>query len=120
MATIDDKLIGSRLRTIRLQRGLTQAAVGGRLNFSEPYLSRIENGKQRINLEKLYDFCVVLGVGEMEILEGCCPELATIEQSTVLDQSKACLLELINRASPASVKMMLRVCQSICEDNESP
>ncbi len=70
-------------------------------------------------MEKLYEFCVVLGVGEMEILEGCCPELATIEQSAVLDQNKAHLLELINRASPASMKMMLRVCQSICEDNES-
>ncbi len=118
MATIDDKLIGSRLRTIRLQRGLTQEAVGDRLNMKGPYLSRVENGKQRINLERLYDFCVLFGIGEMEIIEGCCPELSTIEQGAVLDQNKARLFELINRASPASMKKMLKVCQSICDDNE--
>lgn len=72
MAVINDKLIGSRIRAARLQSGYTQEQAASKLQVTEAYWSRIENGRARINLERLYDICQMFHLNEMNLLNECC------------------------------------------------
>src|SRR4051812_49762160 len=45
--------VGSRLRQIRAQRGITLVELSGRTGISKSTLSRLENGKRRPSLELL-------------------------------------------------------------------
>ena len=37
---------GSRIRSLRKNRGLTQEQLAEKMNVSTPYIAKIENGKQ--------------------------------------------------------------------------
>lgn len=56
--------IGQRLREIRKQRGLSQQDVAEELGIPQSNLSRIENGKQRLNLTVLAG---ILSIYRMEM-----------------------------------------------------
>lgn len=117
MATIDDRLIGSRIRSARLKAGMTQEQLANQLDITEAYCSRIECGKARLNLARLYDFCAVLHVREMDILDGCCaePDGKPVQET---DSHKTQLRALIDRASPATLEMLLPVCEAVVRQSE--
>lgn len=56
--------IGQRLRELRKSKGLSQQDVADRLGIPQSNLSRIENGKQRLNLTVLAG---ILSIYEMEM-----------------------------------------------------
>lgn len=117
MATINDRLIGSRIRSARLKAGLTQDQVANLLDMTEAYCSRVECGKSRINLSRLYDFCSVLNVHEMDILAGCCTEYSN-DHLKEDDIYKAQLLSLIEQASPATLEMLVPICEAVVHQGE--
>lgn len=117
MATINDRLIGSRIRSARIKAGLTQDQVANQLDMTEAYCSRVECGKSRINLARLYDFCNVLHVHEMDILAGCCTEYSS-EQLKEDNIHKAQLLALIDQASPAALEMLVPICEAVVHQSE--
>ncbi len=47
------KLIGKRIKMIRIGKGLQQSVVAKALNISQAYLSNIENGRFNITVENL-------------------------------------------------------------------
>lgn len=119
MAVINDKLIGSRIRAARLQYGFTQEQAASKLQVTEAYWSRIENGRARINLERLYDICQLFHLNEMSLLEGCCSELSNGDKEAYTDPHVLKLLDLLNHSSPSTLKMMAKVCQTIYEESEN-
>ena len=48
---IDYKLIGNRIKTLRVQRGLTQDQLAEMVDITTIYLSRIENGHAKPTLD---------------------------------------------------------------------
>jgi len=46
--------IGRRLKSLRIDRGLTQEELAFEVNISRDHLSNIENGKFSINIKTLY------------------------------------------------------------------
>lgn len=46
--------LGRRLKSLRLEKGLTQEEVAHEVKFSRDHLSNIENGKHPINIKNLY------------------------------------------------------------------
>lgn len=62
--------IGKRMQELRKKKGYSLRDLGNRLNIAHSYLSMIENGKKRPNLElleavaKVYDVSVSYLVGE--------------------------------------------------------
>ncbi|MBO4264748.1 MAG: helix-turn-helix transcriptional regulator [Clostridia bacterium] len=58
---IDYKLIGSRIKKARDQKGLTQEKLAEAANITVVYLSKIENGKVRPTLETLSCICDFIG-----------------------------------------------------------
>ncbi|HEY5225111.1 MAG TPA: helix-turn-helix transcriptional regulator [Microbacteriaceae bacterium] len=60
--------IGSALRRMRLQRGLTLRQLSDRSRVSLPYLSEIERGRKEASSEILSTICLVLGVSVPDLL----------------------------------------------------
>ena len=59
-------LVGSRIRTLRKDRELTQADLAGRIGIQQSDLCRMENGEYKVSLETLFR---ILSVFEMNIAE---------------------------------------------------
>jgi len=60
--------IGSVIRTLREQKGLTQADLATRAGLNQPYLSRLETlSRERVDARALSKIAAVLGVSVEEI-----------------------------------------------------
>lgn len=118
MATINDKLIGSRIREARIACGLTQEQLADMLNFTEAYCSRVEHGKARINLERLYDYCRILHLHEMDILRGCCQEVYKEPAPYAEDPTKAELHRMIDSVPPSMIPLLLSVFEAIIKHSQ--
>ena len=68
--SIDNNLIGLRIKEIRKRRGITQAQLAEMTDLSVPYVSYIENGKKKISLETLIRTCNALEVTLDDLLAG--------------------------------------------------
>ena len=59
-------LVGSRIRTLRRDRHLTQAELSNRNGIQQSDLCRMENGEYKVSLETLFK---ILSIFEMSIAE---------------------------------------------------
>jgi len=59
---------GNLLRRIRLESGLTQAQVASRIGEPQSYVSKYENGEQRLDLFELEQICSAIGVSLMDFV----------------------------------------------------
>ena len=57
---VDYKLIGSRIKSGRIMKGLTQEYVAERAKITTVYLSKIENGHVRPTIDVLDSICETL------------------------------------------------------------
>ncbi|MFV8054724.1 helix-turn-helix domain-containing protein [Mycobacterium sp. 48b] len=62
------KLIGLRIRTLRLDRGLSQESLALESGVARNQLIQMEHGRRGILAERLYDIAEVLGVPVGELL----------------------------------------------------
>ena len=61
---------GSRIRSLRKNRGLTQEQLAEKMNVSTPYIAKIENGKQTGPVELAVEFAEFFGVSLDYLLVG--------------------------------------------------
>lgn len=61
-------LIGHRIRTLRLERGLSQESLALESGIARNQLIQMEHGRRGILVERLYDIADVLGVAVGELL----------------------------------------------------
>jgi len=69
LRTIDPAELGRRLRAARMGKGMTQTDLAGE-DVSVGYVSRIESGHRRPNLQVLTDLCTRLGTPVEQLLVG--------------------------------------------------
>ncbi|MBU2548292.1 MAG: XRE family transcriptional regulator [Proteobacteria bacterium] len=67
---IDEDQIGSRIRQLRLERGLTTTAVAQQAGISQGYLSKIENSKKAPPISTMINLAKALGVHVTDVLLG--------------------------------------------------
>jgi tetratricopeptide (TPR) repeat protein len=70
---IDPAELGQRLRAARVAKGMTQTDLAG-ADVSVGYVSRIESGHRRPNLQVLSDLCLRLGTPVEQLLMGVAPQ----------------------------------------------
>ena len=70
---IDPVELGQRLRAARVANGMTQTDLAG-TEVSVGYVSRIEAGHRRPNLQVLTDLCARLGTPVEQLLMGVAPQ----------------------------------------------
>lgn len=59
----------SVLRQIRLDAGLTQAALAERLGQSQSYVSKYESGEQRLDLTEIEELCNAVGISLRDFVD---------------------------------------------------
>ena len=92
-------LVGSRIRTLRRDRNLTQAELSNRIGIQQSDLCRMENGEYKVSLETLFR---ILSVFEMNIAEFFHEELPG-----ALRERDAEILRLFHRLSPRSQEELI-------------
>jgi transcriptional regulator with XRE-family HTH domain len=63
------RAVGRRIRSVRLERGLTQEALALESGVTRNVLIHVEHGKRGLLFERLYDIADVLGVTAGDLLE---------------------------------------------------
>ncbi|MDI5967343.1 helix-turn-helix transcriptional regulator [Streptomyces sp. SL13] len=67
--TVRRRRLGSELRKLREQRGMTAEEVAARLLVSQSKISRLENGRRSISQRDVRDLCGVYGVEDERVVE---------------------------------------------------
>jgi transcriptional regulator with XRE-family HTH domain len=60
--------VGQRIRTLRVNRGLTQESLALRSGVTRNVLIDVESGKRGLLYERLFDLAEVLGVPAAELM----------------------------------------------------
>ena len=68
--SIDTKLIGKRVKEVRVARGMPQMLLAEKSDISVPYLSYIENKKKAPSLEVIVKIAMALNTSVDSLLEG--------------------------------------------------
>jgi len=72
--------IGSKIRQLRKERGLTQAVLAKKIGVQQSYLCRMENGEYKVALDTLFRILGVFGMNIGDFFQG------TDESSTSMIQ----------------------------------
>jgi len=90
--------IGSRLRELRKERGLTQAELARQIGIQQSDLSRMEKGEYRVSLDNLFK---ILGVFDLDLADffGDQSEKTELEQQP-LSREDMKILHLMRELSP--------------------
>ena len=62
----DEIIIGSMLKRLRVDRGVSQDAMAAAIGIPQTIVSRIERGARRITVSELRQACAVLSVSMAE------------------------------------------------------
>ncbi len=65
-----NKAIGTRIRQIRHERGLTTQVIGNRVGVTQAQISQIETGRSAASVITLYKIAGVLEISMSEMLQG--------------------------------------------------
>jgi len=65
-----DHLVGSRLRYLREERGITQAQLASEVGITFQQIQKYERGNNRISASKLWLFCNIFNVLPNDFFEG--------------------------------------------------
>jgi len=90
--------IGSRLRRLRKERGLTQAELARQIGIQQSDLSRMEKGEYRVSLDNLFK---ILGVFDLDLADffGQQKMSAAVEKQP-LSRDDMKILHLLRELSP--------------------
>jgi transcriptional regulator with XRE-family HTH domain len=80
--------IGSALRRLRLQRGMTLRQLSESSRVSLPYLSEVERGRKEVSSEILLTICIVLGLSVSDLLRETDAEFGRAERPVLDIRSK--------------------------------
>ncbi|NEW73540.1 MULTISPECIES: helix-turn-helix domain-containing protein [Streptomyces] len=65
--------VGQRLRTLRLDKGLTQMQLGARAGIDNKTISRIENGRYPTSIDQIARLARALDVPSFRLFHDCDP-----------------------------------------------
>lgn len=99
------KLIGARIKNIRLKKGMTQEQLSEKMGINPKYLSSIERGKENPTLNTIINLSQSLGINIDEIFTSL-----QIEDPSRL---KALLKSLLNEADDEQLKLATKIISTI-------
>jgi transcriptional regulator with XRE-family HTH domain len=62
------ELVGSNVKRIRQEKGLTQEQLAELSGFSQQYISGLERGRRNPTIVTIYELAIVLGVDHVELV----------------------------------------------------
>ncbi|MCT4631318.1 MAG: helix-turn-helix domain-containing protein [Firmicutes bacterium] len=105
---IDYKLIGERIKKFRQEKAITQSTLSEMLDVSNVYVSKIERGVARVNLEMLFKISTLLEVSVSQLLTGI-----DEDANNYLDVE---ISKLMEHSSVEEKRMIYNVVKAIIKD----
>jgi transcriptional regulator with XRE-family HTH domain len=65
-----DREVGTRLRALREEAGMSQTALAERAGITFQQVQKYENGANRVSISRLIQFCEALDVPPSQVLDG--------------------------------------------------
>ena len=62
------KLVGTNLRRIRREKGLTQEELSELSGFTQQYLSTVESGQANPTIVTIYEIATAIGVSHIDLV----------------------------------------------------
>ena len=106
---IDYSILGERIRRERRKQGLTQEDLAYKIDMSSVFLSRVERGTSRINLNRLAQISTVLDIPLETLITGTC-----FKSEKYLDNE---LYEIITQCSPVKQKLIYNLAKIVLSSN---
>jgi len=97
--SFDYKIIGSRIKSARERRGLTQEKLAEELEVSNVFISKIERGKTPISLDRLSELCHVLEESPEYILNGANRSSEDYLRNEIMEMLVGCSAEKVRLIS---------------------
>ena len=101
----DLKLVGSRIKAVRISRGMSQADLAVEASVSLPLISNIERGKTSMQLETFVKVAEALQVSADYLLRPDVPEVKAIYQGE--------FAELLEDCSASEMETILKIVREV-------
>ena len=101
----DLKLVGSRIKAVRISRGMSQADLAVEASVSLPLISNIERGKRGMQLETFVKVAEALQVSADYLLRPDVPEVKAIYQGE--------FAELLEDCSASEMETILKIVREV-------
>lgn len=109
------KLVGTRIRALRKERGLSQEALGEKGGFHFSYIGQIERGEKNVSLLNLYKIAGALDVSLIQLFAYVDEEfLVTSTESDIQD-----IVGLLHEANDEKLRLAKNVLREILRGNAS-
>lgn len=102
---LDYKIIGQRIKYSRNEKNITQNKLAELLDVSNVYISRIERGVSKVNLEMLYKISIILDIPIGKLITG-----VDQDSSIYLDAE---IGELIKTCTPKKKKLIFELVKTV-------
>lgn len=106
----DYSIIGDRIRQARKNKKLSQRDLSDKMDITTAYLSKVENGKDHFNVQRITQASQILEVPEGYFLDG-----TSINSNNYLDKE---LHTLIKKCSPKYQKVIYDIAKIIAKSEE--
>ena len=106
--SLDYSIIGERLKKARVAKGYTQEQLAEKIDVSVAFLSRVERGNARVNLNRLNQLCDLLDISEGDILTG-----VGSNSNNYLNEEFA---NLLRECPPDKIKLIYDIAKVIVND----
>lgn len=103
--SLDYNIIGKRIKNVRLEKNLKQEELADKLNVSVAFMSRVERGTSKINLNRLTQIAEILNVSPGYILTG-----SNIESKEYLKEEFRILLE---KCTPEQQRLIYQISELV-------
>ena len=120
--SIEYRVIGRSIRAARKAKEMTQEAVAEAIDMSPQHFGKIERGDRKINLQRLSELSILLDVPLEVLVTGSVVVDDHIRKSDLHVAGNDDFLEgsemLAKGCSERALRLMLRVCQDIAEEDK--
>lgn len=103
---IDYCIIGKRIKKARKNLGLTQENLAEKISVSTNYLSKIEGGHEKPNLEMLAKISAATNVSLAELLSGVAEDNSYLQKD---------IADILSTCSPKQVRLIYDIIVRISE-----
>lgn len=102
---MESQIIGSRIREVRIKKGMSQAELAVKANISLPHISDIELGKTRMMLASFVRLTEALPVSADSLLRTDIPEVKGLYQNE--------FAEILSDCTPAEIDSILKIVKEL-------
>ncbi len=80
---MNNSSIGGQIKRYRIQKGISQSDMAAKLHISQPSYGKIENGKSRLDVDRLVKITKILDVDISELVAASEGRTNNINNSTI-------------------------------------